>query len=407
MNKPENTYESIRAKSADLIRDKLFHPQKENHEIVALAEEFADLWPAWIKSGNLEAEVNAWLRKLDLSHTGFWHGPGSGIPPYFAINAILKRVEDGRLIFWDILPEGIAERAGIVPGDVLLGVDGQEIAASEPRFRLGNAYNLTVSRDGTEKMVKIALPGTGPKDRPPMTQAKPLTVSIKGRIAVLKITSFPGAVGFDLLRELSAALVHFAEQKCDRLILDLRSNCGGGLSSVRLMSLLVPDRRLIGYSLTRLGRDRKKPPERLPSIRRLPSGKLSLVPLAIRFKLINRDRSFRLFTEGLGTMPFHGRAVVLVNEYTRSAAEMIAAFARNENAARVIGTRTPGEVLGAANFHVGGGYRLRMPVTAWYTAKNELVEGTGVAVESEKANTIDSLLSRRDLPMEAAMQALG
>lgn len=102
-------------------------------------------------------------------------------------------------------------------------------------------------------------------------------------------------------------------------------------------------------------------------------------------------------------MPFHGRATVLVNEYTRSAAEMIAAFARNENAARVIGTRTPGEVLGAANFHVGGEYRLRMPVTAWYTAKDELVEGTGVPVESENANTIESLLSGSDLPMEAAV----
>jgi carboxyl-terminal processing protease len=406
MNKPENTYESIRAKSADLIRHKLFHPQKENQEIVALAEEFADLWPAWIKSGSLEAEVNVWLRKLDLSHTGFWHGPGSGIPPYFAINAILKRVEDGRLVFWDVLPDGIAERAGISPGDVLLGIDGEQVGSTEPRFRLGGQYRLTVSRDANERTIDIALPSVGPKDRPPMTQTQPLIVSTKGRIGILKITSFPGAVGFDLLRELQTALEHFSEKQCDRLILDLRSNCGGGLSSVRLMSLLVPDRRLIGYSLTRLGRDRKKSPDQLPAIRRLPSGKLSLIPLAVRFKLINRDRSFRLFTEGLGPMLFHGRVAVLVNEHTRSAAEMIAAFARNERAARVIGTRTPGEVLGAANFHVGGGYRFRMPVTAWYTAKDELVEGTGVAVESEHSNTVESLLSGRDLPMDAAMEAL-
>lgn len=407
MSKNNHSYENIRAKTADLIRHKLFHPQKENQEIIALAEEFVELWSAWVRSGNLEGEVNAWLRKLNLSHTGFWRGPGSGIPPYFAINAILKRMDDGRLAFWDVLPGGIAERAGIRPGDVLLGIDGQEIGCSEPRFRLGGEYSLIVSHNGTEKSVKIVLPGVGPKDRPPMTQAKPLTVSTKGRIGLLKITSFPGAVGFDLLRDLKGALNHFGENKCDRLIVDLRSNCGGGLSSMRLMSLLVPDRRLIGYSLTRLGRDRKKAPEQLPAIRTLPARKLSLLPLAVRFKLINRDRSFRLFTEGLGPMPFHGRAAVLVNEYTRSAAEMIAAFARNENVARVIGTRTPGEVLGAANFHVGADYRLRMPVTAWYTARNELVEGTGVAVESEQSNTIDSLLSGRDLPMEAAMEALG
>jgi len=260
--------------------------------------------------------------------------------------------------------------------------------------------------EGIENNVEVTLPDVGPKDRPPMTQAKPLTVSTRDHIGILKVTSFPGAVGFDLLRDLEIALAHFAQQKCDRLILDLRSNCGGGLSSVRLMSLLVPDRRLIGYSLTRLGRDQKKAPEQLPAIKRLPASKLSLLPLALRFKVINRDRSFRLFTEGLGPMPFHGRVAVLVNEYTRSAAEMIAAFSHNERSARVIGTRTPGEVLGAANFHVGGGYRLRMPVTAWYTAKGELVEGSGVPVESEQASTIDSLRSGRDLPMEAAIEAL-
>lgn len=64
-------------------------------------------------------------------------------------------------------------------------------------------------------------------------------------------------------------------------------------------------------------------------------------------------------------------------------------------------------MLGAANFHVGAEYRLRMPVTAWYTAKNELVEGTGVAVESEQSDTIESLLSGRDLTMQGAMEALG
>jgi len=59
---------------------------------------------------------------------------------------------------------------------------------------------------------------------------------------------------------------------------------------------------------------------------------------------VNRGQSLRFFTEGFGVKPFHGRIALLVNEHTRSAAEMIAAFARNESAAQVIGTTTPGEV---------------------------------------------------------------
>ena len=252
MRTGEDSFEQIRTKATELIRNKLFHPYKDNPELMSLSEEFADLWPTWLKGGDIETAVNAWLRKLDLSHTGFWRGPGSGLPPYFAINAVLKRVEDGQIVFWDVLPGGIAERAGITPGDVLLAVDGKPVAESEPRFRLGSSYTFTVSRDGVERNSLVQLPGVGPKDRPPMAQASPLTFSIKGRMAVLKVTSFPGAVGFDLLRDLKIALATFADAKCDRLIMDLRSNCGGGLSSIRLMSLLVPDRRFIGYSLTRL-----------------------------------------------------------------------------------------------------------------------------------------------------------
>ena len=97
-----------------------------------------------------------------------------------------------------------------------------------------------------------------------------------------------------------------------------------------------------------------------------------------------------------------GCVVVLINEYTRSAAEMIAAFAKKERLAYLIGTRTPGEVLGAANFHVGSGYRLRIPITAWFTSAGELIERKGVEPDIESSNTFESLRAGRDIPMETA-----
>jgi hypothetical protein len=113
MTTPEVSYDNIRSKLVDLIRHKLFHPEKDNSEIIRFSEEFNDQWPQWVASSDLEAGVNGWIRKLKLSHTAFWHGPGTGLPPYFAINAALKRIGDGRLVFWDVLPGGLAERSGI------------------------------------------------------------------------------------------------------------------------------------------------------------------------------------------------------------------------------------------------------------------------------------------------------
>ena len=189
------------------LEDRLLNPDAER--LVVVWENLThdpEAPPMFDSDRDFESGVNGWLRKLKLRHTAVWRGPGTGLPAYFAINAALKRISDGRLVFWDVLPGGLAERAGIIAGDVLAGIKGQDINGDEPRFQLGSTYTFSVTRNGTEKAANISLPRKGPKDRPPMTEAKPLTYSVKDRIAVLKVTSFPGAVGFDLLRDLKTAL---------------------------------------------------------------------------------------------------------------------------------------------------------------------------------------------------------
>ena len=85
-----------------------------------------------------------------------------------------------------------------------------------------------------------------------------------------------------------------------------------------------------------------------------------------------------LETEGLGPQPFHGRMVVLMNEFTHSAAEMVASFAAENRLATLVGTATAGEVLGGATFKLVNGYRLRIPVAGWYSWRGECIEGRGV-----------------------------
>jgi carboxyl-terminal processing protease len=128
--------------------------------------------------------------------------------------------------------------------------------------------------------------------------------------------------------------------------------------------------------------------------------------MALRFGLLHRDRSLSLWTEGLGTQPFHGKTVLLVDEFTRSAAEMIAAFASRSRIATLVGTRTPGQVLGAANFKVGGDYRLRIPVTAWYMPDGELIEGKGVAPDYEVNPSLENLRAGQDVQLEQAVRTV-
>ncbi len=83
-------------------------------------------------------------------------------------------------------------------------------------------------------------------------------------------------------------------------------------------------------------------------------------------------------TQGLGPQPFHRRIVILVNEWTNSAAEMVTSFAAEHDLATIVGTKTAGNVLGAANFKVGSGYWVRLPIFGWYTSSGESLDGKGV-----------------------------
>lgn len=64
--------------------------------------------------------------------------------------------------------------------------------------------------------------------------------------------------------------------------------------------------------------------------------------------------------EGSGSKPFHGRIALLVDHHTASAAEMIVAFARENNLATVIGEKTAGRLLSATSVKVGKGFRLAL-----------------------------------------------
>jgi C-terminal processing protease CtpA/Prc len=183
---------------------------------------------------------------------------------------------------------------------------------------------------------------------------------------------------------------------CKRLIVDLRGNIGGGLGSLRLMSYLCPGKIPVGYSVTRARLRSGYCKEDLPRIDSIPSSKLGLLGMALRFRILNKDRSLALVTEGLGLQPFHGQLAILQNEFTHSAAEMVSAFAAENRLASIVGTRSAGEVLGGANFGLPVGYSLRMPVAAWLTWPGSAIEGTAVGPAIEITPTVDEWSSGAD-----------
>ena len=190
----------------------------------------------------------------------------------------------------------------------------------------------------------------------------------------LKVTKFPGAIGIDIAKQIDHAIHELTG--CERLIIDLRGNAGGGLAFLRVMSYLTPERLPVGYSVTRARAETNYSKDTLAIFNHIPSQKAALIWLALKFGF--RDDSVSIVTEGLGAQPFHGRVALLVDESTTGAGERIAAFAQERKLAPVVGARTAGRLICCSVYKVGHGYFVRIPARAWYTWSGELLEEKGV-----------------------------
>jgi C-terminal processing protease CtpA/Prc len=355
-----------------------------------------------------EDGVRQLLAELKTSHTVFYHSLPKELPPQHTINASLQDLmldDHHKWMFLDVFEDGPADRAGIKPGDILDAVDGTPCPPPATlSFAIGQTHRLLVAKRGTRSAQEVVIEvpmRKGTKQRPPIVEPKsPIYAKIGRDIGLLRITYFPGAAGMEFAKALDRALNDLKQQDCKRLIVDLRGNIGGGLGFARLASYMCPGQIAIGHSLTPRRLRETYKPEALPRVP-MPRSRPELLLTLARFSV--RDKSVMLLTQGLGEQPFHKRIVVLVNEWTNSAAEMVANFAAENGLATIVGQKTRGNVLGAVNFKAGSGYWLRLPVFGWFTSKGHSLEGNGVDPDVSVEISQEALADGQDNQMAKAV----
>ena len=366
---------------------------------------------ACAETEQFETGVRQLLGELQTSHTTFLRGIPEQLRPQHTINATLRKASLGdrdHWVFLDVFEDGPAARAGIKPGQILCAVDREPVREdSPPMFSVGRQYTFTIGSAHSETRVDVVVEipvVKGSKAHPALVPPKTIATKIlDGDVGVLKIGWFTATMGLGFARELDSAIGGLKRTGCDRLIIDLRGNIGGGLGFARLASYLCPGEVAIGQSLTprrlRSGYHRESLP-RIP----MPNSRTGLIIALTRFLV--KDKSLVLLTQGLGHQPFHGRVAIMVNEFTYSAAEMVANFAQENALALIVGTKTAGMVLGGRNLAVGGGYWLGLPVFGWFTSRGETIEGQGVVPNIQVDALPELLRVGRDEQLAAAVEAI-
>ena len=214
------------------------------------------------------------------------------------------------------LPSGPAEKAGIRPRDRIEKIDGKstkglslDAAATLLRGKPGTEVTLTVMHEGEPKPVDIRIVRAEIHDDSVMGETRnpdgTWNFFLEGydHVGYVRITKF----GDRTAEELGTALRGLLNSGMKGLVLDLRYNHGGLLiPAVQACDLLVAS----GEIVTTRGRGGR----------------------------VREDFQAR----GQGTLPDFPMAV-LVNEYTASASEIVAACLQDHHRAVVVGQRTYGK----------------------------------------------------------------
>jgi carboxyl-terminal processing protease len=330
-----------------------------------------------------EEGVRALLAKLKSSHTTLYAADVNSTKPQHVIGATLRSVVDfGRphWMFLDVFEDSPAARAGIAAGQLLVSMDGTAATPPAfPAFHFGQDHQVTIRLPGqpeTKNLVVTVPQIKTRKGRPPLIEPKSVSHRLlTERVGLLKIPFFSGSFGVRFSKDLKVAVDDLKANGCGRLIIDLRGCLGGSLGFASLVSYLCADRVPIGYDITPKRLLRGYTATELPRVP-MPSTKTGVLLCLARFSV--QDKSLMLLTQGLGPQPFHGRIAMLVNEFTNSAGEMAAQFAKDTKLATVVGQKTMGNVLGSTTFNVGNGYTLYMPIVGWYGPNGNYSEGSGV-----------------------------
>jgi carboxyl-terminal processing protease len=265
-------------------------------------------------------------------------------------------VRDGWITVVAPLPETPAERAGVETGDQIIEVDGKSTegwkndeAVKALRGVAGSKVTLTVRRAGMPEPLKY-----------PLTRAQ---IHIR---SVPAGTLFDAGVGYITLNpvsetsagELRQEITAMKRKGMKSLILDLRFNPGGLLDQ--------------GVEVSDLFLDSK---QEIVSTRGRARG--------------STKQFFDHARQAWPELPI----VVLVNEGSASAAEIIAGALQDHDRAVLVGTPTFGKGLVQTLFPLGEGVALKLTTARWFTPSGRTIQRT---VESEEAQLEQAALEATD-----------
>ena len=314
-----NVFQTVRANYVDKVDDKTLIEGAINGMLASLDPH----------SGYLAKEDYSQIRNLT---DGEYGGLGMSVTTEEGAVKVIAPTDDTP-----------AARAGIKAGDFITHLDGEYIvglslndAVDRMRGAAGSKVQVRIVRQGVAKPLEFTLVREKIKIRPVKSE-------IKGNVGVIRISSFSKNTGADTV----AALKDIRAKLGDRLagiVVDLRSNPGGVLDEAVDVSSAFMTR---GEVVSQRGRD----------------------PKDVRsFSAPQRP------ADDIGGAP----VVVLIDQGSASAAEIVAGALQDHRRALVLGERSFGKGSVQSVIPLTDATGLRLTVARYFTPSGRSVQSNGI-----------------------------
>ncbi len=283
------------------------------------------------------------------------------------IGAYVRKDEiTGALIIVSVIETSPAEAAGVLDGDAVYEVDGENITdldqaqlINRVRGPAGTTVTLGIRRHGVSGILQIDVVRASIKI--PSVEGEMVD---DGTVAYLRLRQF----GAQTEAEMTAILEDLMAQEPSGLVLDLRGNPGGYLNTaVNIASEFIPE------GVVLIERSATDEQEHVAT----QDGVAEDVPM-----------------------------VVLVDQGSASASELLAGALQDTERAVVIGTDTFGKGTVQTWRMLSNGGGVRVTIARWYTPEGHTVDGTGLAPDMKLNWPTYAIYEGFDPTLEAALRVL-
>lgn len=267
---------------------------------------------------------------------------------------VFPELKDGHWVVSVVLDGMPAKEAGILPGDVLVSVDGYPITAETTGIELtlilrgvaGDTADFVVLRDGEE--MTFAVPRI---ERPAVSEPEMLPGEI-GYFAQYNFTTKTAELVPNVLNQLMA-------QGAKVIIWDLRSNGGGSMAAAaQILDEFLDE--------------------------------------GVMYQVEFRDGRRQTFAAREGGVATAVPVIILVSERTYSSAETSSIAMREHGRAVLIGTTTHGKGTIQDTIPLPGGTAVQLTVAKWLSPSGVWVNGVGIdpdiVVTDDAATAVDEVL---------------